>query len=52
MNPEQIIERMDRLISETSSEQGETIPPDEGADPIAKKHRDAIRRGAEENSDE
>jgi len=51
-NPEQIIERMERLIAETSSERGETIPLDEGADPIAKKHRDTIRSGAEENSNE
>jgi AbrB family looped-hinge helix DNA binding protein len=50
-DPEQIIERMERLITETSSERGETIPLDEGADPIAQKHRDAIRRGAEGNSD-
>jgi len=50
--PEQIIERMERLIEKTSSERGETIPLDEGTDPIAKKHRDAIRSGAEENSNE
>ena len=50
--PDQIIERMERLITETASKQGETIPLDEGADPIAKKHRDAIRNGAEEDSDE
>jgi AbrB family looped-hinge helix DNA binding protein len=51
-DPEQIIERMEQLIEETSSERGETTPLDEGADPIAQKHRDAIRRGAEKNSDE
>ncbi|MCD2201064.1 AbrB/MazE/SpoVT family DNA-binding domain-containing protein [Halobacterium sp. KA-4] len=51
-NPEQIIERMEQLITETSPEPGETMPLDEGADPIAQKHRDAIRRGAAENSDE
>ena len=51
-NPEQIIERMERLITETSSERGETIPLDEEADPIAKKHRDAIRKGTEEYSNE
>ncbi|WP_435077137.1 AbrB/MazE/SpoVT family DNA-binding domain-containing protein [Halococcus sp. AFM35] len=51
-DPEQIIERMERLIEETSSERGETTPLDEGTDPIAQKHRDAIRRGAEKSSDE
>ena len=44
-NPEQVIERMERLITETSSERGETIPLGEEADPIAKKHRDAIKKG-------
>ena len=51
-NPEQIIERMELFIAETSSERDETMPLDEGADPIAQKHRNAIRRGAEEHSDE
>lgn len=51
-NPKQIIERMEQLIAETSSEHGETVPLDEGADPAAQKHRDAVRRGAEMNSDE
>jgi len=51
-DPEQIIDRMDQLIAEASSEQGKTKPLDKGADPIAKKHRDAIRKGAEENRDE
>jgi len=44
-NPEWIIEHMECLITETSSERGETIPLDEGADSIAKKRRAAIRRG-------
>ena len=46
-NPEQIIERMEQLVEETSSKCGGTTPLDEGADPIAQRHRDAIRRGAE-----
>ncbi len=50
--PEQIIERMERLVEETSSERRETTPLDGGADPIARKHRDAVRSGAEQNSDE
>lgn len=51
-DPEQIIERMEQLVEETSSERGETTPLHEGADPIAQKHRDAVRRGAEKTSDE
>jgi AbrB family looped-hinge helix DNA binding protein len=51
-NPEQVIERMERLIAETSSEPGETKPLDEGPDPIARKHRDAIQKGAEEDCNE
>lgn len=51
-DPEQIIDRMDRLIEETSSRRGETTPANEGVSPIAQKHRDAVRRGAEHNDDE
>lgn len=46
-DPEQIIERMEQLVAETASERGKTTPLDEGADPIAQKHRDAVRRGAD-----
>jgi len=49
--PEQIIERMEQLVSETAPEHGETSPRDE-PDPIARKHRDAVRRGAKTDSDE
>jgi AbrB family looped-hinge helix DNA binding protein len=42
-DPEQIIERMERLIADASSEREETMPFKDGADPIAQKHRDAIR---------
>ncbi|MCU4744704.1 AbrB/MazE/SpoVT family DNA-binding domain-containing protein [Halobacteria archaeon AArc-m2/3/4] len=51
-NPEQIIERMDHLVAEAASERGETTPIDEEEDPTAQKHRAAVRRGAETNSDE
>jgi len=46
-DPEQIIDRMEQLIAEASSKRGTRKPLDEGADPIVKKHMDAIRRGAE-----
>ena len=51
-DPEQIIECMEQLVEETSSQRGETTPLDEGVDPVAQKHRDAVQRGAEKNSDE
>ena len=51
-DPERIIERMDRLVAETTSERGETIPADDGVDPIARAHRDAVRKGAARNVDE
>lgn len=51
-DPEQIIERMDRLLEETASEREETTSLEDGADPIARKHRDAVRRGAEKQTDE
>ena len=50
--PEQIIERMDHLVAETASDRGKTTPIDEGGNPIAQKHRAAVRRGAEKNGDE
>ncbi|MFD1632147.1 AbrB/MazE/SpoVT family DNA-binding domain-containing protein (plasmid) [Haloplanus ruber] len=45
-NPEEIIERMEELVEETSSEHGERSPLEDSTDPIAQKHRDAVRRGA------
>lgn len=50
--PERLIERMDRLVAETSSDRRETSPLVDSVDPIAQKHRDAVRRGASEHSDE
>lgn len=51
-DPDEILDRMEQLIEETASKQGETTPLTEGVDPIAQKHRDAVRKGAEKNSDE
>ncbi|GAB7019357.1 hypothetical protein JCM18750_22180 [Halostagnicola bangensis] len=50
--PEQSIECMDRLVAETASEDGETAPVDDGGDPIARKHRDAVRSGVANTTDE
>ena len=51
-DPDEILERMEQLVEEASSERGETRPLTEGAYPIAQKHRDAVQRGAEKNSNE
>lgn len=50
-NPDEILARMEQLVEETSSERGETRPPTNGADPISQKHREAIRRGAEDSNE-
>ena len=50
-DPERIIERMERLVAETSPEGEETTPLDD-VDPVARKHRDVVRRGAERDGDE
>lgn len=50
-DPEEIIERMDRLVEETAPEAGETRPID-GVHPIARKHMETVRRGAADDSDE
>lgn len=51
-DPAIIIERMEKLVAATASEQGETTPFDEAVDPIAQRHRDAIREGAKQNDNE
>ena len=51
-DPERIIERMENLVSQAASDRGETIPLDEEVDPIAQRHRAAVRSGAEKTSDE
>lgn len=50
--PERIIERLERLVEETTPEREATLPLSDGPDPIARRHRDAIRRGVERSSDE
>jgi len=51
-DPERIIERMERLVAETASDRGETAPLTDDAPPTARKHRDAVRSGAESDGDE
>ena len=49
-DPDAVIERMERLVEETAVD-NETRPLDDAA-PVARKHRETIRRGAEDASDE
>ena len=49
-DPDAVIERMERLIEETAADDG-TRPLGDAA-PVAEKHREAVRRGAEDASDE
>lgn len=51
-DPQQIIDRMERLVAEAASKRGKTAPINEEVGPLARKHKDAVRRGAEKNSDE
>lgn len=51
-DPDSIIERMEELVEEASSARGETRRLDEHDDPIAQKHRTAVRRGATTKRDE
>lgn len=51
-DPERIIERMDQLIAEASANRSPTPTSYEDMDPIARKHADAIRRGAQRADDD
>ena len=50
-DPDRIIERMERLVEAASPERTGTAPVEVGADPVARKHRDAVRRGAAERDE-
>ncbi|WP_340097982.1 AbrB/MazE/SpoVT family DNA-binding domain-containing protein [Salinibaculum salinum] len=50
-DPAEILDRMERLVDEAASEGKETKPLDD-IEPVARKHRDAVRRGAQRDSDE
>jgi len=51
-SPDEVLERMEQLVEEASSNREETTPLPEGAEPIAQKHRDAVQRGAENRCNE
>ncbi|MEF8937141.1 MAG: AbrB/MazE/SpoVT family DNA-binding domain-containing protein [Halovenus sp.] len=51
-DPEEIIARMEQLVTETAARREETTPRRDRVEPIAQKHRDAVRRGAERTSNE
>ena len=49
-DPDAVIERMERLVEETAAD-GETRPLGDAA-PAAEKHRETVRRTAEDAPDE
>ncbi|GAA0283917.1 AbrB/MazE/SpoVT family DNA-binding domain-containing protein [Halobacterium noricense] len=51
-DPAEIIERMEQLVEEAASKRADTEPLSEGVDPVARKHRAAVRNGAEHTRDE
>jgi len=48
-DPDRVLDRMDRLVTETEPTSPESTTPTDELDPIARKHRDAVRRGAEDD---
>jgi AbrB family looped-hinge helix DNA binding protein len=51
-DPDSVLDRMEELVEETSPDRDETTPLTAGVDPIARKHREVVRRGAADDSDE
>jgi len=51
-DPERILERMERLVEETSSRRGRTRPIEGTPDPVARKHTSSVRSGVETDDDE
>lgn len=51
-DPERILDRMERLVAETSPADGETMPLSGDTDPLANRHREVIRQGADRDTDE
>ena len=49
--PEEILERMGRLVAETSADRGETTSPANSPDSAPRDHRAAVRRGAKRDDD-
>lgn len=45
-DPEDVLDRMEELIAETSPASEDPTPPNTDIDPVAAEHRDAVRRGA------
>jgi len=49
-DPERILDRIERLVTETGAA-ARTASGEGGTHPIAHRHREAVRRGAERDSD-
>ena len=50
-DPEEVLDRMDRLVAEAASGRGETKAIDGSVDPATQRHRDAVRRGADADAE-
>ena len=50
-SPDEILEQMEQLVEEASSNRGETTPLSEGDNPVAHKHKDAVQRGAKKHDE-
>lgn len=50
-DPADILDRMEQLVAETSTDRGESTPPADSSDPVARDHRAAVRRGATRDDD-
>jgi AbrB family looped-hinge helix DNA binding protein len=50
--PKRVLDRLNRLVEETAPEREGTGSLDDDAGPIARKHREAVRRGAARESGE
>jgi len=51
-DPDEILSRMEKLVKQASPEPEERVPMPVNRDPIADKHRETVRTGAEKASDE
>lgn len=50
-SPNEILDQMEKLVEEASSNRGETISLSEDVGPVAHKHRDAVQRGAKKHDE-
>lgn len=47
-DPERVLERMERLVTQAATDRRDMTPLDDQSDPIARDHRRAVRNGGEQ----